>query len=72
MNEKTKRDRIRRRGTMCNHDVNSPDNTLIKIATRKMIYPPTDEYYCLYCKHIFKYQKENEETPSFVKEKNQE
>lgn len=71
MDEKERVSR-KRRGAMCNHEFNSPNNTLIKIATRRMIYPPTDEYYCLYCKHIFKYQKENEEPPSFVKEQNQE
>ena len=62
----------KRRNIMCNHDVDSPDNTLIKIGKRKMIYPLIEEYYCLYCKRIFKYQKENEEPPSFIKEQNQE
>lgn len=69
MGEKDRRERKKKRMVMCNHDIDSPDNTLIKIATRRMVYPPVEECYCLYCKRIFKYPKESEDTVSLEKEK---
>ena len=67
--EENTRQKKKRRGALCVHDIDSPDNTLIKIATRKMVYPLIEEYYCLYCKRIFRYQKESEDAVSLEKEK---
>ena len=59
---------IKRRKRLCNHDISSPDNTLIKVRTRKMIYPAKEDYYCLYCKCFFTYQKDGEGELSPVKD----
>ena len=53
---------------LCNHDISSPDNTLIKARTRRMVYPVKEDYYCLYCKRFFTYQKDGEGELSPVKD----
>ena len=58
----------RRYKSLCNHDISSPDNTLIKARVRKMVYPAKEDYYCLYCKRFFTYQKDGEGELSPVKE----
>lgn len=61
-------ERRKKKIVMCNHDVLSPQNTLIKVPKKKMVYPPVEEYYCLYCKHFFKYKKDSEGSLSLVKD----
>lgn len=58
----------RKYSALCNHDVSLSDNTLIKVRTRRMVYPSKEDYYCLYCKHFFTYQKDGEGELSPVKD----
>ncbi len=53
---------------LCNHDIFSSGNTLVKVRKMKMVYPLKEEYYCLYCKRFFIYQKDGEGKLSPVKE----
>lgn len=53
---------------MCNHNTFSSNNTLIKVPKKTMVYPATEDYYCLYCKRFFKYKKDSEGKLSLVKD----
>ena len=53
---------------MCNHNAFSSNSTLIKVPKKTMVYPATEDYYCLYCKHLFKYKKDSEGKLSLVKD----